>query len=274
MLPKNRYLRDVRAGPGFFGEGVVYNSHCTKTKQAGMKLDIVKNLKNIAERVAGAARRAERDPKEVTLVAVTKNFPASAVRSAIDAGVKVVGESRVQEAVAKQEEIGEQAGAVEWHFIGHLQKNKVKYLLGRFSLIHSVDSYELAAEIDRLCEKRGIGPADILLQINIAGEGTKHGFSPKAVVEEAGRISRLSSVRIRGLMAIPPPLTEPGSIGEENRGYFMEVARLNNEIDALGLPNARIDTLSIGMSDDFEVAIEEGATYVRIGSAIFGERHA
>jgi hypothetical protein len=237
-------------------------------------LDIAKNLEKIAERVAVAARRAGRDPDEVTLIAVTKNFPAGAVRDAIDAGVKAVGESRVQEAVAKREEIGEVGDAIEWHFIGHLQKNKVKYLLGRFSLIHSIDSYELAAEIDRLCRQRGIGIADILLQVNIAGEGTKHGFSPEEVVEEAGRISRLSSVRIKGLMAIPPQLTELGSIGEENRGYFREVARLKEEIDELGLPNARIDTLSIGMSDDFEVAIEEGATCVRVGRAIFGERYA
>ena len=238
------------------------------------KLDIATNLKKITGRIAEAARRAERDPKDVTLIAVTKNFPADAVRSAIDAGVKVVGESRAQEGVAKQDEVGEAGGTVEWHFIGHLQKNKVKYLLGRFSLIHSIDSYALAAEIDRLSKKRGDDIVDILLQINIAGEGTKRGFSPEAILDEAEKISRLSSVRIRGLMAIPPPLTEPGSIGEENRGYFREVARLKNEINERGLPNAEIDTLSIGMSDDFEIAVEEGATCVRVGSAIFGDRYA
>ena len=227
------------------------------------------NLSVIKGKIAKAAERAGRDPGGITLLAVTKMVEIDSIRAAIRGGIKAVGENRVQEAREKQEMVGLPA---DWHFIGHLQKNKVKYVLGNFCLIHSVDSYELAAEINRLASVRKLVPQDILLQVNIGEEDSKHGMRHSEVIAATERISLLPFTRIRGLMAIPP--APPDDNAEYSRPFFKRVAELKGEITKRGFEGVSMDILSFGMSGDFEVAIEEGSTIVRIGTAIFGERNA
>lgn len=218
------------------------------------------NLSYILKRIKLAAERTGRDAETIKLVAVTKNVGIPKIREAIAGGVTIIGENRIQEAREKFSEIG---STVQWHFIGHLQINKVKYLFDIFSLIHSVDSLPLAEEIQKRAEKKGI-KTDILIEVNISGEKTKFGISPEKVIALARDISKLKNINLKGLMTIPPFSKSP----EDSRQYFRMLRTLVTDVKKDGI---KINELSMGMSNDFEVAIEEGATIIRIGTAIFGE---
>jgi len=227
-------------------------------------MSIQANLQQVRECMEAAGRRAGRNPSEVRLLAVSKTKPAALIEAAAAAGQTLFGENYVQEFLEKRELI---QAPVEWHFIGALQTNKVKYLPGKVRLIHSVDRLTLAREIDRQWAKID-AVANILIQVNLGMESTKAGTEEaelEALVRAAAALPRL---RIRGLMALPPYLDDP----EEVRPYFRRLRELATAMDALRLPGVTMTELSMGMSHDFEVAIEEGATLVRVGSAIFGER--
>ncbi len=228
---------------------------------------ISQNLKRVEAGIAGACERAGRDRDDVTIVAATKNQSTEAIRAAIECGIKVAGESRFQEAARKIESIG---GAVEWHFIGHIQKNKVKFLTEVFSLAHSVDSFELAEVINRRHGGRKVHDRKvrILLQVNIGREASKHGILPDKAVDAARKIAALPFIGLEGLMAIPPMVTD----AQESRKYFRKMTVIKNDIESMDLKNVSMKSLSFGMSGDYEVAVEEGATHVRIGTAIFGGR--
>ena len=219
-------------------------------------LDISANLERVRERVARAAERAGRTPDDVLLIGVSKVVEVERIRAALAAGLGALGENRVQEAKAKVAELGR---PVPWHLIGHLQTNKVKDALPLFDLIQSLDRLELAHELERRAAAQG-RVVEALLQVNVASEASKGGFAPDAVSEALDTIGTLSHVRVRGLMAIPPEVER----AEESRPWFR---RLREMADKHGLRDR-----SMGMSGDFEVAIEEGATMVRVGTAIFGPR--
>ena len=219
-------------------------------------LDIAANLERVRERVARAAERAGRRPDDVLLIGVSKVVEVERIRAALAAGIGALGENRVQEAKAKVAELGR---PVPWHLIGHLQTNKVKDALPLFALIQSLDRLELAQELERRAAAQG-RVIEALLQVNVASEASKGGFAPDAVGAALDTIGALSHVRIRGLMVIPPEAERP----EDARPWFR---RLRELADKHGLRER-----SMGMSGDFEVAIEEGATMVRVGTAIFGPR--
>lgn len=228
-------------------------------------MSIAANCQTINDRISAAARRAGRAPESVRLVAVSKTQPAAAVREAAQGGQRLFGENYVQELVAKAAEVAE---TVEWHFIGALQSNKVRQIAGLVSLIHSVDRLSLAEEIDRQWGKLGAS-ADVLIQVNISRESTKSGTSATELIQLVRSVAALPHVRVRGLMTMPPFFDDP----EGARPFFRELHRLAGEVSAEQIPGVEMAELSMGMSGDFEVAIEEGATLVRVGSAIFGERH-
>jgi pyridoxal phosphate enzyme (YggS family) len=215
---------------------------------------IAERLHSVRERIARACERSGRPPEEVTLIAVTKGVDAEAIREAISAGVTHLGENRVQEAEAKRAALSD-VKAVQWHMIGRLQTNKVKAAVGLFDIIHSVDSLHLAETIS----SRALTDVPVFLQVNVSAEPTKAGFTLQAL-PEAFRASRLLHLDIRGLMTIAPLVDNP----EDARPFFR---RLSVAAQGLGLPG-----LSMGMTNDYEVAVEEGATHVRIGRAIFGDR--
>jgi hypothetical protein len=217
-------------------------------------------------RIAEAAARVGRSPASVRLVAATKSVPIERVCAGVQAGVRILGENRLQEALTKIDTLGEH-GTVSWHFIGHLQRRKVRDVVGLFQMIHSVDSLELAREIDRRAAAAGIRQP-ILLEVNIGEETTKAGFPPSAVFEAAQALDELMNLDVQGLMAVPPPSEDP----ERTRRYFQQVRNLAGAIREKGFRRIRMDELSMGMSGDFEVAIEEGATLVRVGTALFGPR--
>ena len=227
-------------------------------------MSIADNLKIIRERIAAAALRAGRDPASVRLVAVSKTQSAELVDEAARCGQLLFGENYVQEFTAKAATV---TAPVEWHFIGHLQSNKVKYLAGGVGMVHSVDRLSLAQEIDRQWGRLG-KVCDILVQVNIACEASKGGTTTDELRELVGAVSRLPGLRVQGLMTMPPFFDDP----EGARPYFHELKRLAGVLDAEGIDGVEMSELSMGMSGDFEVAIEEGATLVRVGSAIFGER--
>jgi hypothetical protein len=213
--------------------------------------------------VAAACERAGRSPDDVTVVGVSKTFPATLVVEACRAGLTDIGENRVQEAAAKIPEVEALGARPRWHLVGHLQTNKVKTALGLFDIIHSVDSVRLAGSISRQAENLPVqqaGPLPILLEVNVAGEANKFGLRPEETGQALEQIARLPGLAVQGLMTVAPLVDDP----EEVRPVFRELRRLR---DALGLHH-----LSMGMTDDFEVAIEEGATIVRIGRAVFGPR--
>ena len=223
---------------------------------------IAENLERVREQIAQAAAKVGRAPGEIELVAITKTHAAEKVHEAIQAGQSLFGESRVQEARAK---IPELPSAIRWHFVGHLQKNKIRHALPLFEMIHSVDSLALAQEMNRIAEEEGTHPR-VLLEINVAGEGSKFGFSPDKLHEQMEQLLVLPRLSIEGLMTIPP-LTEEA---EASRKHFVELRQLRKTLEKdfdLKLPQ-----LSMGMTNDFPIAVEEGATLVRVGTAIFGER--
>jgi len=227
-----------------------------------MELNISENLSQVRLHVGDAARRAGRAPESVRLVAVSKSHPIEAVLAAVDAGQLTFGENRVQEANAK---ISALPTRLQWHLIGHLQSNKVRLALPLFELIHSVDSLELLANINRIAGELGLFPR-VLLEVNVAGEASKFGFTPARLLESVEQIASFERLQIEGLMTIPP--LAPAA--EHSRKYFVALRELR---DKLGKEcRFPLPELSMGMSNDFEVAIEEGATLVRVGTAIFGQR--
>lgn len=227
--------------------------------------EIERNVKTVRAEIARAAAEAGRSPCEILLAAATKMNDAESVRAAIRAGVDICGENRVQEMLEKNAQ-NAYAG-VPLHFIGHLQKNKVRQLVGKVSLIHSVDSLALLAVIDRECEKRGL-IQDVLLEVNIGGEATKSGFSPEEIPAALESAAQFGSIRVRGLMAIPPVCQSP----EENRPFFRRMQQLFVDNGRKKYDNISMDFLSMGMSGDYTEAIACGANLVRVGTAIFGPR--
>jgi len=227
-------------------------------------MDIAANLARIRTEIAAACARRGRDPATVRLVAVSKTHPAEAVAAARAAGQTVFGESYVQEFLAKAAALTD---PVTWHFIGHLQSNKVRHLPGKVALIHSVDRLALAEEISRQWGQHGL-TAEILLEVNLADEASKSGVSEAELELLLRRVAALPHLAVRGLMTLPPYLDDPEAV----RPYFRRLFELARQLDALALPGVAMGELSMGMSHDFAVAIEEGATLVRIGTAIFGER--
>ena len=223
-------------------------------------------LDAVLARIERAARRAGRDPGAVTLVAASKTVPVERVLEAVVCGCRIFGENRVQEALGKIDALKSEA-EIEWHFIGPLQPNKVRQAIGRFALLHAVDRLEVAERLDRAARERGITQR-VLLEVNVSGETTKHGFSPDDLAGAAERMGALAGVRVLGLMTIPPPANKP----EDARPYFQRLCELAAQVEALGIPGVSMKELSMGMSGDFDVAIEEGATMVRVGTALFGPR--
>jgi len=224
-------------------------------------------LDNVRDRIQNTARRCNRDPLSIQLVAVSKTVSAETVREAIEAGdVTIFGENYVQEAREKINSLMAYP-EVNWHFIGHLQSNKAKYAVRLFDLIHSVDSFKLARELNKQALKIG-KIQSILIQINISQEDTKSGISPDKALDLISEISRFEHVAIKGLMTMPPYFNQP----EKVRPFFAALRDLRDELNSKGIPSVDLQELSMGMTGDFEAAIEEGATYVRVGTAIFGER--
>ena len=222
------------------------------------------NLEIVEENIQKACKKAGRDRNEVTLIAVSKTKPVSDIRQAMDCGITVFGENKVQEIRDKTAEIKE---PLSWHMIGHLQANKVKYLPGVACMIHSVDNDKLAAEIEKQAAKYDL-VMDVLIEVNMAKEDTKFGITPEETIDFVKRISAYEHLNIRGLMTIAPYTDDP----ESNREYFKGLRLLKDEINSLNIPGVKMDTLSMGMTGDYMVAIEEGATLVRVGTGIFGER--
>jgi pyridoxal phosphate enzyme (YggS family) len=224
-------------------------------------MTIAERWAEVVARADGAAARAGRDPADVTVIAVAKTFPADAVVQALEAGATDIGENRALELRDKMSVLGDRP---RWHFVGHLQTNKVRGLAGRVALVHSVDRFGLGEAIAR--RAAGIGATqDVLIEVNLGGEASKAGVEPPRAAALAEEVDRLEGVTVKGLMAIPPASPDP----EQTRTYFKELATLRDEV-AKNVPTAT--GLSMGMTRDFEVAIEEGATWVRVGEAIFGAR--
>lgn len=223
--------------------------------------DVRERLERVRARVAEAAARAGRDPAEVTIVAIAKTFPPEMIRAVVDAGVADIGENRVQELRSKRSALSELP--IRWHYVGSLQRNKVKHVAGSVALIHGVDSPELAAEIARRARERA-SAQDVLLQVNVSGEEVKHGVRPEDALAVADGIASSDGARLRGLMTMPPA----GDL-EASRRAFAALRALRARIAS---DHPDVTDLSMGMSGDLEVAVEEGATLVRVGTAIFGPR--
>jgi PLP dependent protein len=227
-------------------------------------MSIAENLKTVTGRIAAAAKRADRDPSSVKLIVVTKTVPLEAIREAVNTGAAILGENRVQEAKDKIEKLGNIAS---WHLIGHLQTNKAKFAVKLFDLIHSVDDLELAKEIDRQAAKIG-KVQQVLMEVSIAGEAQKTGVSLDRTADLIRAAAKLKNLAIRGLMTIPPYSIDP----EDSRPHYRKMRALSEGMAHERIPGVSMKELSMGMSNDLEVAIEEGATMVRVGSAIFGAR--
>jgi pyridoxal phosphate enzyme (YggS family) len=231
-------------------------------------MSIAENIRHVHERIAAAARRAGRNPQEITLLAVSKTFPAEHIRQAYEAGVCIFGENRVQEFSAKAEAVRELRDA-QWHMIGHLQTNKAAKAVELFSAVDSVDSLKLAEKLNLAAQKIG-KKLGVQIEVNLGGEEAKSGIAPdkpelELILQAAPQLEHLA---IQGLMTIPPFTEDP----QQARPYFRKLRELRDKIASRKLPGISMETLSMGMSHDFEVAIEEGSTCVRVGTAIFGER--
>lgn len=225
---------------------------------------IVENLNSVEKNIQEACSKCGRNRDEITLIAVSKTKPVSLLEEAYTAGVRDFGENKVQEMCEKYECIEKD---IRWHMIGHLQTNKVKYLIGKTTLIHSVDSYKLACEIEKQAAKHDC-IMNILIEVNIAEEETKFGLSEEEVIELVKEISKLPHIRIQGLMTVAPYVVD----SEQNRPFFRKIKQLSVDIDNQNIDNVSMNILSMGMTGDYTVAIEEGATMVRVGTGIFGER--
>jgi hypothetical protein len=229
-------------------------------------VDIAANCREVFERIGEAASRSGRNPKEIKLLAASKSQSVDKIRAAIEAGIRLFGENYVQEAEKKKSTVG---GSIEWHMIGHLQRNKVKTALDLFSVIQSLDSVELARALDKEAKRRE-RPARAFIEVNLAGEENKSGVAKSRVAGLLEEIGKLTYIRIEGLMAVPPFRERP----EDVRPYFRALSELRDELQALKARNVDLKELSMGMTHDYPLAIEEGATLVRIGTAIFGPRSA
>lgn len=225
---------------------------------------IKENLENVRKNINKTAKDAGRDPESVTLIAVSKTKPVALLQEAYDAGIRDFGENKVQEITEKYPQLPKD---IRWHMIGHLQTNKVKYIVDKVAMIHSVDSFKLAQEISRQAVKHDTC-VDILIEVNVAGEESKFGVSVNEAPHLVEEISVLPGIRIRGLMTVAPLVSDPS----ENRAVFCALSQLLVDIDAKNIDNVNMDCLSMGMSGDYTVAIAEGATFVRVGTSIFGER--
>lgn len=224
-----------------------------------------KNFEEVEERIREACRRSGRKREDVTLIAVSKTKPVEILQEAYDIGSRIFGENKVQEIVDKYAALPDD---ISWHMIGHLQRNKVKYIIDKVDLIHSVDSLRLAETIEKEAAKRNI-TANILIEVNMAKEDTKFGAMPEDVKELVSQIARLPHIRIKGLMTIAPFVANP----EENRIHFRNLRNLSVDIMENKSDNVTMGVLSMGMTNDYEVAIEEGATMVRVGTGLFGKRN-
>jgi len=223
------------------------------------------NLNKVEANIDAACRRAGRSRSEVTLIAVSKTKPVEMLEEIYAENIRHFGENKVQELCEKMDKLPQD---IHWHMIGHLQRNKVKYIVGRVALIHSVDTYRLAEEINIQAKKKNI-IVPILVEVNIAGEESKFGTTAEDAMLLVEDISRLENVRIKGLMTIAPYVENP----EDNRLYFRKIKQLSVDITNKNIHNVSMEILSMGMTGDYEVAIEEGATMVRVGTGIFGERN-
>lgn len=226
---------------------------------------ITENLQIVQENIAQALKNAGRRPKEAQLIAVSKTKPVSMIMEAYDAGIRDFGENKVQELADKYDQLPKD---IRWHMIGHLQRNKVKYLIGKTVLIHSVDSLRLAEEISKEAAKQKTD-VDILIEVNIAQEESKFGLKPEDTCELVKAVSALPYVHIKGLMTIAPFTDNP----EDNRKYFRQLKQLSVDITRKNIDNVSMNVLSMGMTNDYIVAVEEGSSCVRVGTGIFGERH-
>lgn len=226
---------------------------------------ILENIKTVEENIKKACERAGRNSKEVTLIAVSKTKPYTAIEEALPSGVLDYGENKVQELCEKYEILPKD---IRWHMIGHLQRNKVKYLVGKTTLIHSVDSLRLAEQIEKEFAKAD-ECADILIEVNMAQEDSKFGITAGQTVDLIREVAKFPHIKIRGLMTIAPFTDNP----ETNRVYFRNMKKLSVDITAKNIDNVSMNVLSMGMTGDYEVAVEEGATLVRVGTGIFGERN-
>ena len=226
---------------------------------------IEENITNVRSKIEQACKRAGRNKDDVTLIAVSKTKPNEMIKEAYDFGQMVFGENKVQELDKKIDALPDD---ISWHMIGHLQRNKVKYIAGRVALIHSVDSYRLAEEINIQAKKRGV-VIPTLIEVNVAGEESKFGVSPDETIQLIEEISALDGVKVSGLMTIAPYIVD----SEENRPIFHKIKDLSIDIRDKNIDNVSMDILSMGMTGDYMVAIEEGATMVRVGTGIFGERN-
>nr|WP_106788172.1 YggS family pyridoxal phosphate-dependent enzyme [Massilistercora timonensis] len=223
------------------------------------------NLAQVEHNMEEACRRAGRDRSEVTLIAVSKTKPVETLQEAYDLGVRVFGENKVQEMADKYEVLPKD---IQWHLIGHLQRNKVKYIIDKAVLIHSVDSLRLAQTIEKEAEKHNL-TAHILIEVNVAREESKFGIFPEDLESLVDEIAKLPHIQVDGLMTIAPFVPDP----EENRPVFRELRKLSVDISAKKVDNVNMSVLSMGMTNDYQVAIEEGATMVRVGTGIFGARN-
>jgi pyridoxal phosphate enzyme (YggS family) len=219
----------------------------------------------VQERIRQAAQRVGRDPTSVRLIAAAKTVDTARIRAAITAGIPMIGENYLQEARRKIGQLGRDVA--EWHLIGTLQRNKVRYIFDLFDMLHTVDRLELAEEIHRRGQRLNRS-MPVLLEVNIGGEGSKSGFRPQALLTEVEKLAPLTRVQIRGLMTIPPPTATP----DEARPFYQELRELRDRLVRKGVEGLDFSELSMGMTADFEVAVEEGATMVRVGTAIFGPR--
>ncbi len=226
---------------------------------------IRENVAVVEAKIAAAAKRAGRNPEDILLLAVSKTKPVEMIQEAVDCGLTALGENKVQEIMEKFEPMGK---GVHWHLIGHLQTNKVKYIIDKVDMIHSVESLRLAQEIDKRAAAAKV-IMDILVEVNIAGEESKFGVRPEDTEVFLRELSKFDNIHVRGLMTVAPFVNNP----EENRVYFRKMRELLVDMNAKKIDNISMDVLSMGMTGDYEVAIEEGATIVRVGTGIFGERY-
>lgn len=226
---------------------------------------LVENYEKVLHEVRESCKKAQRDEREVTLIAVSKTKPASDIKELYDYGVREFGENKVQELCEKYEELPKD---IKWHMIGHLQRNKVKYIVDKVELIHSVDSVRLARAIDEEAAKKNV-VADILIEVNVAEEESKFGVTCGETLEMVKEIAGFDHIRIKGLMTIAPFVENE----EDNRIYFQKLKQLAVDIKSKNIDNVCMDFLSMGMTGDYRTAIEEGASYVRVGTGIFGERN-
>ena len=229
-------------------------------------MGIKENVAEVRERIAAACRRSRRGPDDVKLVPISKTFPADSIRAAYEAGLRDFGENRVQEAIAKRPALSDLS--ITWHLVGHLQTNKAKAARELFHWVHSVDSFRLAQKLDQAAVASGAGRLPVLLEVNLGEEASKAGVGESEITPLAEQVSRLGTLEVRGLMVIPPFLDDPELV----RPYFRRLRELAQKIESKNIANLSMQELSMGMSHDFEVAIEEGATIIRVGTAIFGVR--